>query len=83
VISLDLLSTQFTRILQEYRRTQLENDQDREYVKQLVRGFNTEFAKLDARVEMGFIDLSERLDQIDERLNLLNGKLDQIIERMK
>lgn len=76
MISLDLLSTQFTRILQEYRRTQLENDQDREYVKQLVRGFNTEFAKLDARVEMGFIDLSERLDQLE-------SKIDQIIDRLK
>lgn len=96
-VSLDFLSAQFTRLLEEYRRTQLENEQDREHVRQLVRGFNVEFAKLDARVEVGLIELSERFDlyerELSERFDLyqrevsdrhaqLNEKLDRIIRMM-
>ena len=92
-VSLDFLSAQFTKLLEEYRRTQLENEQDREHVRQLVRGFNVEFAKLDARVEVGLIELSERFDLLEremserhshlsERLARVDEKLDRIIRMM-
>lgn len=84
-VSLDFLSSQFTKLLEEYRRTQLENEQDREHVRQLVRGFNVEFAKLDARVEVGLIELSERFDQyhadLSDRLSSIAEQLDRFHKR--
>jgi hypothetical protein len=85
-VSLDFLSSQVGRVLNELREIRVRGDVDRSEFRAVLDARNTEIARalggLDAKLEMGFAAQDNRIDALEARLGEIRTVLDDIARKI-
>jgi hypothetical protein len=79
-VSLDFLSTQFTRLLEELRQMkvsqELDRDENRRRIDRAVEVMGSTLGRFEASWEIGLQEMTQRIDSLEKRLGQVDGKLD-------
>jgi chromosome segregation ATPase len=88
-VSLDFIQSQLKAIQTELREMKFAAEVDRRNAassyNNLVAEFGAAIGKLDAKVELGFEIVNERIDRLEERIDRLDervGRLEERIDRL-